>query len=436
MRERGLVKGGPTMRRRAARLVWSFVVTVAAVAAIAPRAKAAESVQLQATAVKQELLVGEPLMLVVTVKTTAAIQLDTDLLWPESPLRVLIDRGSGFTRYLAKNWVSGTRENEKGRLGDGQITQEHVLGFDARLGDWPFPAPGTYRLVVEYQDDAIGPFRSNVVALTVRAPTGDEKAVHDELRGIGPDVLGLHLAGRLAPAIADLARRFPSSVYLQEQRLNDLDARHSAIASGYDPDDARPSTDPSTRPDLTPETVRVRQSDLLPLANEIADVPGQFQPNALLVLAGLYAGAGDHQTARQTYERIVRDFPNREAARLALEEVGDTTPPMLELTASPSTLWPPNHELVSVTVTVDVTDDADPSPTVKLLSVTCDDACNPSHDIVGATLNADDRLFQLRATRKGGGSGRTYLITYSAKDAAGNTTSKTTVVRVPHDQGK
>jgi len=90
---------------------------------------------------------------------------------------------------------------------------------------------------------------------------------------------------------------------------------------------------------------------------------------------------------------------------------------------------------VSIAVTVNVSDNVDPSPKVRLLSITCDDSCNPAQDIAGATVNTDDRTFQLAAWRTGSGSGRTYTITYSATDASGNSTTAKTLVTVPHDQG-
>lgn len=116
--------------------------------------------------------------------------------------------------------------------------------------------------------------------------------------------------------------------------------------------------------------------------------------------------------------------------------------------ASPSSLWPPNHKLEPITVAVTVTDNVDPSPSVKLVSITCDDegkinlkpkpklkTCDPA-DVEGAAFGTDDRDFLLRAERLGTGPGRVYEITYSAQDAAGNETTATTPVTVGHDLGK
>ncbi|HYY99628.1 MAG TPA: hypothetical protein VE642_13595, partial [Pyrinomonadaceae bacterium] len=58
------------------------------------------------------------------------------------------------------------------------------------------------------------------------------------------------------------------------------------------------------------------------------------------------------------------------------------------------------------------------------------------NDIQGAAFGADDREFLLRAERSGKGSGRVYTVTYRARDAAGNTTTVSTQVSVPHDRGK
>lgn len=400
---------------------------------------AAANVTLQVGAVKSTLLVGEPLVLMVTVKTTADVALEADLTEPTDALKVLIDRGQGFVPYREKRWTSDWRDPGKGPIDGGQRTLEYVLSYDANLKDWVFPAPGTYRVVVEYQDKDIGPFRSNVLTLTVQAPTGDEKAVHDSLRQMGPGSIGVHQPDRLGP-LKPLVDRYSSSVYLQESRINDLNARLSKIMGGYDPDEiveGGTPDNPPKRPDLRPEIVRERLSTLVPDAEAVASVPGPFQPDAVLMLAGLYDSTGNEVAARQLYERIVREFPDRQAARLALEEVGDTTPPTLQVSAAPASLWPPNHKLVSIGVAVEVSDERDPSPEVKLVSITCDDACDSALDIVGATYGTDDRQFDLRSERKGTSQvGRTYTITYSAEDAAGNKSTAETKVMIAHDQGK
>ncbi len=110
----------------------------------------------------------------------------------------------------------------------------------------------------------------------------------------------------------------------------------------------------------------------------------------------------------------------------------DAVAPTASATASPSQLWPPNNQMVDVTVTLDVFDAS--GADVELVSVTKNEPdWNPRRgpDIV----IVDDTTFQLRASRLGSGDGRIYTITYSAVDACGNETVFTTEVTVPHDQG-
>jgi hypothetical protein len=117
--------------------------------------------------------------------------------------------------------------------------------------------------------------------------------------------------------------------------------------------------------------------------------------------------------------------------------VRDNTPPVLHLSADPSQLWPPNHRMVPVRVTVDVKDDQDPQPVVTLVAVQSNEADDglgdgdTANDIQDATIGTDDRDLSLRAERSGTGSGRSYTLTYQARDAAGNVTSESVTVSVP-----
>ena len=122
----------------------------------------------------------------------------------------------------------------------------------------------------------------------------------------------------------------------------------------------------------------------------------------------------------------------------------DTTPPEISVSVNPEVVWPPNHKMVEITATVEVSDDCDPDPSIVLTSITSnepDDAPgggdgHTTNDIQGADLNTDDREFLLRAERSGQGDGRIYTITYTATDASGNSNSASATVMVPHDKGK
>jgi hypothetical protein len=141
-----------------------------------------------------------------------------------------------------------------------------------------------------------------------------------------------------------------------------------------------------------------------------------------------------------------RDGAGNSSACTQTVTVDDTEPPVFgSLAATPARLWPPDHRLRRVSVSLTTRDNCAPAPTVKLVSITCSDRCEPS-DIQGAAIGTDSRSFLLRAElaeeehgeRHGRAHGhdderhhsRTYTITYSATDAAGNTTLATTSVLV------
>lgn len=119
--------------------------------------------------------------------------------------------------------------------------------------------------------------------------------------------------------------------------------------------------------------------------------------------------------------------------------VQDTIAPTLSVTLSPNVLWPPNHEMVKITASIDMVDSCDDESTVRLVSITGnepDDGIGDGHtndDIQGADFGTDDREFWLRAERQGGGTDRIYAVTYEATDASGNAALATAEVSVPHN---
>lgn len=117
-------------------------------------------------------------------------------------------------------------------------------------------------------------------------------------------------------------------------------------------------------------------------------------------------------------------------------KVIDTTPPQINATVTPDTLWPPNHKYVEVKVNVMTFDICDPSPKITLVSVTSNEPDNGLGD--GNTTNdimiINNFTFNLRAERSGTGSGRIYIITYKVTDASGNYVMTSVTVEVPHNQ--
>lgn len=104
----------------------------------------------------------------------------------------------------------------------------------------------------------------------------------------------------------------------------------------------------------------------------------------------------------------------------------DTTAPTLTVTPNPDRLWPPNHKLVPVEISLKA---ADAGPvTVALVSITSSSA-GVKDDVRDASYGTADTSFALRAERDGG-STRVYRITYRVVDRAGNATVAHTQVSV------
>jgi hypothetical protein len=112
----------------------------------------------------------------------------------------------------------------------------------------------------------------------------------------------------------------------------------------------------------------------------------------------------------------------------------DKTPPTITGLPADCELWPPNHRMVRI-ASVSASDS---------LSGLADLDVSASSSEADSGLAADDLLedvvisgenVEVRAERDGGGSGRTYTVTATATDLAGNGVTSTSVCTVPHDSG-
>jgi len=116
----------------------------------------------------------------------------------------------------------------------------------------------------------------------------------------------------------------------------------------------------------------------------------------------------------------------------------DLTPPAVSISANPSTLWPPNGQLVKVTVSGTIADSlSGVDPNSVIYSVTDEySGPGPAAKLIVGPNGAFSFTVSLQASRKGNDlDGRHYTITVKARDFAGNLGSGSTVVIVPHDQG-
>jgi hypothetical protein len=117
----------------------------------------------------------------------------------------------------------------------------------------------------------------------------------------------------------------------------------------------------------------------------------------------------------------------------------DRTAPTLACAAAPSRLWPPDHRLVPIAVSVQLADELSGAAGFVLVAATSSEPDNGlgdgdrGNDVQGFAAGTADTAGRLRAERSGTGSGRVYSVVYEASDAAANSARCTVRVTVPHD---
>jgi hypothetical protein len=140
----------------------------------------------------------------------------------------------------------------------------------------------------------------------------------------------------------------------------------------------------------------------------------------------------------QSYYLTVIDGFMQSSRDSLVATVEDTTPPVISaVTATPDSLWPPNHKFWTVDVEITATDTCDPDPECQVVSVTSNEPVNGVGD--GNTspdwLIISDFSVMLRSERSGPGSGRVYTIGVECSDDFANTSASSVNVTVAHDQG-
>jgi hypothetical protein len=359
--------------------------------------------------IKSTYLVGEPVVMIVTQHGAARIYDDGwfGLGYPDTHFRILIDRGRGFERFRRKLLTSPLTERaDRIDVEDGR-RQEFVLSFDDAIDDVVFPAAGEARIAVEYEDPVIGLVRSQVATVWIVAPEGVERDAYERLRAMDGRGAQFYLeltSNEGAPALTDDASRnfvasFPASVYVQGARVRSLAAN----------------------PRRTIAEAEALVDDLR---------GGQFEPDALVVLAMAYDQYGHYALADATWQRIVDAFPGRDAADAAREvhEEDDEAPEHdVDLIVRPTRIAA-DGRFVPVHVDVAGTKTALAGVVLRLVEVKCGHTCDREQDVWGVALGTDDRDFEVPAAH--GEGYRAYMFVYEVTQSDGSTRTIGAVVQV------
>jgi len=144
-------------------------------------------------------------------------------------------------------------------------------------------------------------------------------------------------------------------------------------------------------------------------------------PSVLYSAPFTVSGDGPHTVSYSSTDKA----GNVEDAKTLTVKI-DTTAPKLTAVATPASVWPPNHKLVDVRVTVSATDNGSGGATFVLVSAT---ASGDPSDIQGFVVGTASTSGKVAANKD-----EVYTLTYKATDNAGNSAIVVVTITVPHDQ--
>ena len=164
---------------------------------------------------------------------------------------------------------------------------------------------------------------------------------------------------------------------------------------------------------------------------------------AVAVLNSRYGGGADasgiYPLGSTSVEFTATDAAGNHASCSTTVTVRDSALPVVSLAGSPEVLWPPNHRLVPIHISAQVSDLCSAAPAALLVSAFSsepDDAAgegdgSTTGDVRDASPGTTDTEIFVRAERAATGTGRTYELRYRSSDAAGNVGEGVLRIRVP-----
>jgi hypothetical protein len=145
---------------------------------------------------------------------------------------------------------------------------------------------------------------------------------------------------------------------------------------------------------------------------------------------------GSHQLSLS-----VSDGVNQPVVRTVTVKIIDTQAPKLAPVPDKTILWPPNHQMVPVTIAANATDVGGLPASLAALVTSNepeeglgDGDAAPDWIIQEVSATTGKIVLQLRAERSGAGNGREYSVLITATDSSGNTGAAIVKILVPHDK--
>ncbi|HET7730223.1 MAG TPA: hypothetical protein VFK48_09345, partial [Usitatibacter sp.] len=203
-----------------------------------------------------------------------------------------------------------------------------------------------------------------------------------------------------------------------------IDSIAPAIAASASPP---PNADAWNR---GPVTIALSATDAVP-GSGIARIQYSVTSDTFASVAEEPGSSASVTVAREGTSRVdyrAYDVAGHVSADGSLTVRIDATPPTGTLVATPSSIWPPNRQLVPIALDLQVADSGGGPVRVSGPTVTATGGSAAAGDWV-----VRDGQVWLRAVRDGGAIGRIYTITYVATDLAGNSAPIATTVRVAHE---
>ena len=285
---------------------------------VTPAAAQSPELTLEIRPAKAQLLTGEPLLIIGRATSTTGARL-------EAPpgLHILVGR-EGALRRMAPSFAVATLSGGGATVGPNGLAFEVDVVFDSWAaggrGDWAFPEPGEYRVALEQREPGGSTVRSNTIAVSVVAPTGQEAMIFAEIEA-HPDLRRWlayqDLGGSPPEPFRTLVDAHPASRYLRRGLYRELENQVLDAQRGCDPSRAELCIVPR---ETLPAAIRLQSARLCPHALALSSVADEWSAKVLRLLAKLQRDSGDPR-AEGTIRHLARDFGDRVAGQWAREEL-------------------------------------------------------------------------------------------------------------------